>query len=156
MIDRFDANVVFVGLEAKDVRQAHCVMGRMALPERAWVLRRSYGPRELRGLMEHLDLAVGMRLHFLLFAATAGVPIAALPYASKVLDFLGALDIASPDAEHASRGGMLLSHIDRLWDRREDQVRHIAERLPRLQDAARDNVRAIVDLLGQRASAPAS
>jgi hypothetical protein len=30
------------------------------------------------GLMERLDMAVGMRLHFLVFAATAGVPVVAL------------------------------------------------------------------------------
>ena len=99
MADRFDAHVVFVPLERKDIRESHRVIGRMATPEDASVLRRSYGPRELRGLMEHLDMAVGMRLHFLLFAVTAGVPVAALPYATKVRDFLESLDVRSPDPE---------------------------------------------------------
>ena len=156
MIDRFDAHVVFVPLERKDIREAHRVMGCMAVPEHAWVLKRSYGPRELRGLMEHLDLAVGMRLHFLLFAATAAVPVAALPYATKVRDFLASLEIPSPDPERSAHAGALLSHIDRLWDRRDEQIEHVRERLPRLQDAARDNVRLIIDLLDARAAAPAS
>lgn len=156
MADRFDAQVVFVPLESKDIREAHRVIGRMALPECAWVLRRRYGPRELRGLMEHLDIAVGMRLHFLLFAVTAGVAVTALPYATKVRDFLASLEVSSPDPEHADHAGALLSHIDRLWDSRDEQLEHVRERLPSLQEAARENVRLIVDLLEGDAPAAAS
>ncbi len=156
MADRFDADLVFVPLERKDIRESHRVVGRMALPERAWVLKRPHGPRELLGLMAHLDLAVGMRLHFLLFAVLSAVPVAALPYATKVIDFMEAVDVEGTDPEHAGHAGMLLSHIDRLWDGREEQIEHVAEHLPSLQDAARENVRLIVDLLNRRAPAPAS
>jgi polysaccharide pyruvyl transferase CsaB len=156
MADRFDARILFVPLERKDIREAHRVIGRMGSPEHAWVLKRSYGPRQLRGLVEHLDLAVGMRLHFLLFAVTAGVPVAALPYATKVRDFLNSLDVRSPDPERARHAGALLSHIDRLWDGRAEQVEHVRERLPDLQQAARENVRLIVELLEGDAPAVAS
>jgi len=155
MVDRFEAEVVFVPLESKDIREAHRVIGCMGLPERATVLKHDYGPRELRGLMEHLELAVGMRLHFLLFAASAGVPLAALPYATKVIDFLEALDVKGPDPELAGHAGTLLSHIDRLWDRRDKQP-GLGEHLPRLQEAARENVRLVADLLKRRAAASAT
>ena len=156
IVDRFDAQVVFVPLERKDIREAHRVVGRMAMPEHAWVLKRSYGPRELHGLMEHLEMAVGMRLHFLLLAATAGVPVAALPYATKVVDFLESLEVRSPDPERSGHAGALLSHIDRLWDSRDEQIEHVRERLPGLQEAARENVRLIVDLLDHDAPAASS
>jgi len=156
MADRFEAEVVFVPLEDKDIRESHRVIGRMAAPERASVLRRSYGPRELRGLMEHLQLAVGMRLHFLLFAVTAGVPVAALPYATKVIDFLASLDIASPDPEHAGYAGALLAHVDRLWDQRDAQSGRSREQLPRLQESARESARLVADLLKRRAAASTS
>jgi len=156
MADRFDAQILFVPLERKDIREAHRVIGRMALPEQAWVLKRSYGPRQLRGLVERLDMAVGMRLHFLLFAVTAGVPVAALPYASKVRDFLASLEVLSPDPEHSAHAGALLSHVDRLWDGRDEQIQHVRQRLPSLQDAARENVRLIVDLMDSHAPAAAS
>jgi polysaccharide pyruvyl transferase CsaB len=156
MADRFDAHLVFVPLERKDIREAHRVIGRMASPEHASVLKRRYGPRELRGLMEHLDMAIGMRLHFLLFAVTAGVPVAALPYATKVRDFLTRLEVPSPDPEGSAHAGALLSHIDRLWDSRDEQIEHVRERLPAVQDAARENVRLIADLLARHAPAAAS
>ncbi len=156
MADRFAADLLFVPLERKDIREAHRVIGQMAMPERAWVLKRPYGPRQLRGLMDHLELAVGMRLHFLLFAVLGGVPIAALPYATKVVDFLQSLDVLGPDPEHAGHAGVLLAHIDRLWDSRREQMDHIAQQLPRLQEAARENLRLVVDLLDRRAAAAAS
>lgn len=156
MAGRFDAAVVFVPFESSDVREAHRVVGRMGSPEHAWVLKRSYGPRELRGLMEHLDLAVGMRLHFLLFAVTAGVPVAALPYATKVRDFLESLEVRCQDPERSAHAGALLSHIDRLWDHRDKQLEHVRRRLPAMQGAAHENIRLIVDLLDSDARVAAS
>jgi len=37
-----------------------------------------------------------MRLHFLIFAALQGTPFVALPYASKVVGFLGDLEMETP------------------------------------------------------------
>ena len=62
----------------------------------------------------------------------------------------------SPDPEHSAHAGALLSHIDRLWDNRDEQIEHVRERLPDLQDAARENVRQIVDLLERHAPAATS
>ena len=58
-------------MERADLREAHRVMGHMSLPERAHLLRYKYTPRQILGLMQHLELAVGMRLHMLIFAAPA-------------------------------------------------------------------------------------
>jgi len=44
--------LVHTTLPLEEVREAHRVIGRMGSPEHAWVLKRSYGPRELRGLMK--------------------------------------------------------------------------------------------------------
>lgn len=147
VIQRFDADVVFVPMERGDIRESHRVMGEMASPERATVLHGRYGPRELLGFMEHLDLALGMRLHFLILSALAGVPLLALPYASKVAQFLEALGTPGP-ATQPEHAGPLLAAVDRLWDDRDRCRELMAERVPGLQDRARQTAAVAETLLG--------
>ena len=152
VVDRFDADVVFVPMERDDVREAHRVMAGMAAPDRAAVLGGRYGPRQLLGLMEHLELAMGMRLHFLIFAALASVPLLALPYASKVVEFLQALGLPAP-GERQEHPGPLLAAVDRLWDDRDGCAKLLAERVPPLQDKAREAAAKARDLLDEKGAA---
>lgn len=137
IIERFCADVVFVPMERADVREAHRVMGRMALPERAHLLKYRYEPRQIIGLMRHFQMAVGMRLHFLIFAAIIGTPLIALPYASKVFDFLTSLGMEPRSTVAHTTAGTFLADLDRLWDHREAQTARLRERVPGLQDLAR-------------------
>ncbi len=148
IVDRFDADVVFVAMERADVAHAHRVMAEMAEPTRATVLHGRYGPRQLLGLMDHLDMALGMRLHFLIFSAVAAVPLVALPYASKVVGFLEALDLPAPSnlQRHA---GPLLAALDRVWDAREELTGLLRKRVPPLQEKARQTSETALGLLGR-------
>ena len=150
IVDRFDADVVFVPMERSDVGHSHRVVAEMAEPARASVLHGRYGPRHLLGLMEHLDLAVGMRLHFLIFSAIAGVPLLALPYASKVVGLLEALGLPAPP-ELQRHAGPLLAALDRLWDSRDELSEVVRERVPGLQERARQTSATALGLLETRA-----
>jgi polysaccharide pyruvyl transferase CsaB len=145
--DRFNADLLFVPMERHDVGHAHRVIAEMGLPERARVLTGSYGPRELLGIVGRLDMAIGMRLHFLIFAALSGVPILGLPYASKVSSFLQQLGLTAPDQIQPEHAGTLLAAIDRTWDLREDAAALIRERLPALQLDARRTASIISGLV---------
>src|SRR5262249_53701856 len=87
MTRRLEAQAVFVPMERGDVAHAHAVLPALSAPHSARVINRTYSPGQIAGLMRHLDFAVGMRLHFVIFAACAGVPVLPLPYAGKVFDF---------------------------------------------------------------------
>jgi polysaccharide pyruvyl transferase CsaB len=145
--DRYDANLVFVPMERQDVSHAHRVIAEMLLPERASVLRESYGPREVLGIMGQLDMAVGMRLHFAIFAAVAGVPFLALPYAAKVTAFLERIGRATPQLAHPQHAGTLLAAIDRMWDYRRQEVEQVQARLPGLREVARRTAAIAAELL---------
>ena len=150
VVDRFEADVVFVPMERQDVGEAHRVMAEMAAPDRAHVLTGRYGPRQLLGLMQHLELAVGMRLHFLIFAAVTAVPVLALPYASKVEAFLESLGLTA-DSTGQQHAGPLLASVDRLWDGRHECRRLLADRVPALQEQARETTRIVRGVLERRA-----
>jgi polysaccharide pyruvyl transferase CsaB len=140
IVRRFDARAVFVPTEIVDVREAHRVIGRMAAPQRAHVLRYAHRPSQVLGLMSRFEMAIGMRLHFLIFAALAGVPLMALPYASKVADLLDALGLPRRPAVNDERAGALLADIDRLWDGRAEQQELLRCGVERMQQLARHTV----------------
>ncbi len=147
IVDRFGADVVFVPMERADVGHAHRVMAEMAEPARASVLHGRYGPRQLLGLMDHLDMAVGMRLHFLIFAAIGHVPLLALPYASKVVGLFEALELAVPSTLQR-HPGPLLAALDRLWDSKEELREGLRQRVPGLQERARRTTEVALAVLG--------
>jgi polysaccharide pyruvyl transferase WcaK-like protein len=149
MVDRYDADVVFVPMERTDVQHSHGLVAHMQNAERAEILRRRYSPRQVLSLMGRFDFAVGMRLHFLIFAALRGTPFAALPYASKVLGLLEDLEMQTPPMERIGTG-QLLASIDRSWDTREQIRAKITGRLPELRRRAKQTNELLVGLLRER------
>jgi polysaccharide pyruvyl transferase CsaB len=149
VVERYDAEVVFVPMEKADVQHSHGVVAHMQNSERAEILRRRYSPRQILHLLGRFDFAVGMRLHFLIFAALRGTPFAALPYASKVTGLLEHLQIETPPMENIGIG-QLIARIDRSWDRRDEIRARIRERVPELRRRAGRTNELLVELLRQR------
>jgi polysaccharide pyruvyl transferase CsaB len=151
IVERYDAEVLFVPMEMTDVQHSHGVVAHMQNAERAEILRRQYSPGQILDLMGRFELAVGMRLHFLIFAALRGTPFAALPYASKVTGLLDDLQMGTPPL--GSIGiGQLIARIDRSWDARAEIRSKIGERLPELQLRARRTNELLLGLVGSRAA----
>ncbi|UQA63820.1 polysaccharide pyruvyl transferase family protein [Polyangium aurulentum] len=146
VVERLDADVVFVSMERTDVQHSHAVVAHMKNAERAEVLRRKYTPQQILNFVGHLEFAVGMRLHFLIFSALRGTPFVALPYASKVKGFIEDLEMETPPLGSIS-AGQLIARIDRSWDTRNDTRAKIHRLLPALQDRARETNRLVVDIL---------
>lgn len=138
MVDRFRARIIFVPMEPElhDVQHSHAVIARMYRAQSAMVLRGGYTSGQLLSLIGSFSFVVGMRLHFLIFAALQRVPFVALPYAPKVTGFLEELKMDTPPMEGLTIG-RLLAYIDRMWDRQDDLRALIDSGLPVLQERAR-------------------
>ncbi len=148
MVSRLEADLVFVPMEPKnaDVQHSHAVISQMANAGRAHVLKGEYSPAQVLALMRHFSFAVGMRLHFLIFAAIQHVPFVALPYASKVSGFLEALELSMPPVQKVN-AGELIAFIDRSWDLRRQMQQKIRRLLPELQERASQTNDIAVELL---------
>jgi len=149
MVDRFDADILFIPLESGDLQHSHAVIAQMLRAPRASVLKGEFTPGQMITLLQHMEFAVGMRLHFLIFAALAGVPFVALPYAEKVRGFLDTLGLESPPL-HQVNSGRLIAHIDHSWDRRRSLVGRIQRALPAMQDSAAETHKALIALINER------
>ncbi|MEG3627926.1 polysaccharide pyruvyl transferase family protein [Streptomyces poriticola] len=138
LVRRLDAHVVFLPMERYDVRHAHSVLSHMTAPDRGRILHGDYSPGQLLGLMRHLDLAVGMRLHFVIFAALSGVPVLPLPYSGKVFDFARRLGAPALVGVAREQAGLLLAEADRLWDEYPQRREDLRDRMRELTTAARE------------------
>ncbi len=155
IVERYDAEVLFVPMEKTDVQHSHAVVADMNNAERAEILRLKYSPRQVLDLMGRFELAVGMRLHFLIFAALRGTPFAALPYASKVSGLLEDLGMEMPPL--GSIGiGQLIARIDRSWDARAEIRSTIGRRVPALRARAAQTNELLLALLAQDRPSPRS
>lgn len=147
LVERFDADLVFVPMENRqDLQHSHAVVSKMANPQRAHVLKGTYTAGEMLTLIERLDFAVGMRLHFLIFAALQRVPFVALPYGGKVDGLLEELQMPMPRVQGINTG-QLIAHLDRSLDTRHDLKQRIGEHLPALIERAKVTNRFAVQLL---------
>jgi polysaccharide pyruvyl transferase CsaB len=151
MIDRWDADIVFVPMERSvlDTQHSHAVIARMLRAQRATVLKGEYSSGEVLAMMGRFQFAVGMRLHFLVFAALRGTPFVALPYAGKVSGFLEDLKLPSPPLNLVNPG-RLIAHLDESWDKRRSLRAQLEKSVPPLQERARETVKIAVDLLKAR------
>lgn len=156
LVHRIDAYVVFVPMERDDIRHSHGVMSHMTAADRGRVLHGDYLPRQVLGLMRHFDIAVGMRLHFLIFAAMVGTPFLPLPYAGKVFDLAQRLGVPALKGVAREVEGPLLAEVDQLWDEREKRADATAIRVSEVCEQARRTsqvTRGVLDSLRPQALA---
>ncbi len=106
------------------------------------ILDRLLAPQELLGVVSRLDLLVSMRLHGLIFAASAQVPAIALSYDPKVEAF----------ASHAGQstialGELTANRLIRHWQTRGEQAGELVETATQLGSAAARNFEVLDALL---------
>ena len=113
-----------------DTQQSHAVVAQMRARTAPPCSKGEYTSAQLLSLMKRFDFAVGMRLHFLIFASLQNVPFVALPYAPKVDGFLEDLEIDHAATLAGQRGPAhrLYRHA---WDRRRNSRRGSAGRCRR-------------------------
>ncbi|MFP4517785.1 MAG: polysaccharide pyruvyl transferase family protein [Desulfovibrionales bacterium] len=156
IVERFDADVLFVPMERsrKDMQHSHAVISKMLRPQRASVLKGDYRSGQILTLMERFSFVLGMRLHFLIFAALKEIPFVGLPYASKVHEFISALNLVGPPLNLVN-AGRLIAHLDRSWDSMESIRKSIVQAMPELKSRAEETFTIAASLLGQEVG-PAS
>lgn len=146
LADRLPARLLLVPMQApNDVLMASRIS--RTLGDRVAVLPGEYAPAQVMGVISACRMVVAMRLHALIFAASAGVPAIGISYDPKVESFLQAAgqDGISLD-ETAS--GMLAERVMQSWGRRDELSARLAETVPGMRALAERNFALVADLLG--------
>jgi len=144
-----EARIVFIpfqelaGEQEDDLRASRRVQGRMELRDRARVLERSHTPQEKAALLARCKLVAAMRLHAIIFSATAGVPFVALTYDEKVRQVLRRLERSQLGIEtSALRSALLVAKMEAALTLPSPDTKPLAA-------LAKENTRAVTAVLAQ-------
>ena len=112
VIASHDAHVVFVPFQTSphraenDPAAALRVLTAMKQRSRAAILRGTYTPEDKMAVQSAADVVIGMRLHSVIMAAAAGVPVVALAYDPKVGNAMKALGIGEMTLDLSDVGSL--------------------------------------------------
>jgi polysaccharide pyruvyl transferase WcaK-like protein len=132
-----------------DSQHSHAVIAQMLRAQRARVLNGVYSSGQILAMMSRFSFVVGMRLHFLIFAALRGVPFVALPYAGKVSGFLEDLKLPTPPIQLVNPG-RLIAHLDDSWDNRRALRSTLLKSVPALQERSRQTMKIALEVLKEK------
>ncbi|MEW6770610.1 MAG: polysaccharide pyruvyl transferase CsaB [Bacillota bacterium] len=136
--------VVLTPLQRDDLAVLRLVQKQMRQP--AVLLENFQGFRDLMAVTSHFDLCVGMRLHFLIFAAMFAVPAVGLSYDPKVARFMHQVGLPALPVESVAADD-LIQAVDGLLSDLGSVRSRLRERVRELRARAEENADLVAALL---------
>lgn len=115
------------------------------MKKESYIVEQSLKSLEYIALVSNFDLMVGMRLHALIFAASRGVPFAAISYDPKVEAFADSFGLKVLELDYES----MRSYIGKLLAAEEIKVA-IREKAREMKEKALENAYLALELAGKR------
>ncbi len=117
------------------------------LKHRPVVLEEQLSPPEVAGLFQRFDLVLAMRLHALIFAARAGVPVLGIGYDPKVEAFLDRVGQKTAGLPAGLAAADLVGRALELWGRRAEIARELRAKSAGLGAVARQTAEDVADFI---------
>ena len=113
------------------------IQKRMRRPEALKIVDREYPAPVVKGMYARMDAVVSTRMHPVIFASAAGVPVVGLAYEYKTVELFKLLGLE----EHCSRvttidAATVVAQVARALERADEIRAHLARRIPELQAMA--------------------
>lgn len=149
--------LVFVTTQHHDVEITEALRRRLpATIPTAFIDNRRHDHAAIKGVLRHLDLLCGMRLHSLILASSERTPIAGITYQPKVGYYFRELEMADRTLSFDDfTAEKLRAHLLRAWNDRAELSAALQKRIPVLQAKAAGSA-GLVAALDQGAEAFAS
>ena len=146
LYEAYDLPSVFVLMQPDHDRQ----ISRQVLQEMKYpgiLLEQPLEPKEIMGVIAQSRLCVAMRLHTLIFAARAAVPVVGLVYDPKVSSYLEELDMPSAGTVEQFDRDQAVTCVDQLMADYDGRRAALERRSSRLSEAAAKNEALLLELL---------
>ena len=139
-------DVLFIPMHfPQDMQAITCTVNHMK--QRSYCLGQQVSPKVFFSLIQQANQVLAMRLHGLIFAMAAGVPMVALAYDPKVQAFMSQTGLDTCIAVEEFESGELLAAFRRLSDRSLRLTEHLEDRRKHLYNKAWEAAHLAVELL---------
>ena len=157
LVEKFNATVIFIPTQyaADDDRKpALEILQAMINKDRAFILSQEYDDKEIKGVIGQLDLAIGFRYHFIVFAVTSGVPAIGIYlddyYATKIN---GILDLVNQRENginiQEATFKRITRQIEEVFSNREQIARSLRDQTGTLQKLSLTTIRFAAKILSK-------
>lgn len=116
---------------------------------KAYIISNKYEVSEIMSIMKKFDMVVGMRLHALIFAMGAHVPVVSLEYQPKVawlMEYTGTMKSSAGDVKNITLE-KLKGVMDYTWNNRDEISLHLQNVVKDLKYSSFLNAKIAVELL---------
>lgn len=144
--------VLFPMQHPNDVPILENVAGKMT--SKCTVVKEKLNIFQTYDLISGMHMLLGMRLHALVFAAVASVPMVGLVYDPKIEGFLDCVKQPSAGDVRMLALEPLLKLMEDVWHNRDVISRQLDDIIPDLKEKARENARVAVELISSPVSFP--
>ena len=121
IVQKYDRTIVFLAMQMpNDITISEKVQKKMEQP--AYILRGSYSPGEVMGMISTADFILSMRLHTLIFAARQHVPLVGFVYDPKIEYYLEKLEMPSGGDLKTFRLEQTLALVEDIIQNKESYV----------------------------------
>ncbi|MBM7557297.1 polysaccharide pyruvyl transferase CsaB [Halanaerobacter jeridensis] len=147
LILKLGVNIVLLPFHNPGDREVSQLL-KQKMKQQVDLITGDYTPREILALVESCDFFLGVRLHSLIFAALAGIPVAGISYDPKINNFLEQLNL-EPVAEIADlEVGVVEEKLIALAKEKDKQLENIQEQLAELKKISKMNFKLLLEELG--------
>ncbi|MBZ5535418.1 MAG: polysaccharide pyruvyl transferase family protein [Acidobacteriia bacterium] len=159
-LDTSGATLLFVPFQnlperslTDDLSVAENVVALMGHTDRTCILRDITSPSEIAGILSQCEMAVGMRLHSLVFALKENVPAVGIIYDPKVASLMTCLGMKNYAVDLAGLSAdALLEAMARAWANKDGIRLDLQMRRNEMKSLAQENTRLAVELVDGKGS----
>jgi polysaccharide pyruvyl transferase WcaK-like protein len=113
----------------------------------AYIIKDSYSPKEILGVISKLELLVGMRLHALIFASMSAVPCIGIVYEQKVEGFINYVRQVSAGSVSQLKTQDLSQILDEVYQDKKILKEFLLSIRTQLKDKSIQNAKLALQLL---------
>jgi len=146
LFEEYNLTPVFIPLHSKkDTKVCQDIMGMMK--NNAYLVENERSAMDLISIISTAELVIGMRLHSLIYASIARIPVIGIVYDPKVRYFIELMDQEDGGLVENMTADDIKNRVHKIMKERDEYIGRISSRMDGLKEQCRRNAEIAVRLI---------